>query len=149
MKKYLLVGSLFVLLGCQNVKEQSGVHDHVVTLDKMKKIEVGNGETVFQAEGKNHGMRNMSFVITETKKGGGPPLHVHPKEEAHVVLNGRVKYIIGDSVFTVNAPYVVYIPPHTEHTFMNVGDTVLNLIGFFAEDNFGPYQPIDDNPLMK
>lgn len=113
----------------------------------MKKIEVGNGETVYQAEGKNHGMSSMSFVITETQPGGGPPLHTHPVEEAHVVLSGRVKYTINDSVFTVQAPYIVRIPPDAPHTFMNVGDTILNLVGVFGQDNFGPYKPIGDNPL--
>lgn len=122
---------------------------YVIALEDMKKIDVGDGETVYQAEGKNHNMETMSFVITETKKGGGPPLHIHPTEEAHVVLNGTVTYYIADSVFTVSAPYIVKIPPNTEHTFINSGDTVLNLIGVFGQDNFGPYQPIGDNPLIK
>lgn len=140
---------LLLLLAACTTPQKPAANNYVIPLEDMKKIEVGNGETVYQAEGKNHGMRNMSFVITETQKGGGPPLHVHPKEEAHVVMSGKVKYIIGDSVFTVSAPYIVYIPPHTEHTFMNVGDTVLNLIGIFGEDSFGPYQPIGDNPLKE
>ena len=121
----------------------------VITQDKMHRIDVGNGEVVHQAEGKKHGMSSMSFVITETKPGGGPPLHVHPVEEAHVVLSGKVKYIVGDSVFTVEAPYIVRIPPDMKHTFMNVGDTVLNLVGVFGQDNIGPYQPVADNPLKK
>lgn len=115
----------------------------------MKRIDVGDGEVVYQAEGKNHGMNDMSFVITETQPGGGPPLHVHPTEEAHVVLSGTVTYYIADSVFTVSAPYIVHIPPNTPHTFMNSGDTVLNLIGAFGHNNFGPYQPIGKNPLIK
>ncbi|MEZ5018437.1 MAG: cupin domain-containing protein [Flavipsychrobacter sp.] len=122
---------------------------YVIALDDMKKIEVGNGETVYQAEGKNNNMTSMSFVITETQKGGGPPLHVHPVEEAHVVLNGTVTYHIADTEFTVTAPYIVRIPANTPHTFINAGDTVLNLIGVFGQDNFGPYQPIADNPLIQ
>lgn len=110
---------------------------------------VGDGETVYQAEGKNHGINSMSFVITETAPGGGPPLHVHPTEEAHVVLSGTVTYFIDDSIFTVTAPYIVNIPPNTPHTFINSGDTVLNLVGVFGQDNYGPYKPIGKNPLRK
>lgn len=115
----------------------------------MKYINVGDGEAVYQMEGKNFDMNEMSFVITETQPGGGPPLHFHPTEEAHIVLSGKVKYIVGDSVFTVEAPYIVKIPPNTNHTFMNVGDTVLNLVGVFGHDNFGPYKPVAENPLFE
>lgn len=144
----------FVFITCWFVASCSGdaakntrQDNYVITQAAMKKIVVRNGETVYQAEGKNHGMSTMSFVITETQPGGGPPLHTHPVEEAHVVLSGRVKYTINDSVFTVQAPYIVRIPPNAPHTFMNVSDTILNLVGVFGQDNFGPYKPIGDNPL--
>ncbi|MCB9065851.1 MAG: cupin domain-containing protein, partial [Chitinophagales bacterium] len=138
MKYSLLIFCLF-LFSC-NTNTINYSQNYVTTLNDMKRIDVGKGEVVYQMEGKNHEMKDMSFVITETQPGGGPPLHIHPTEEAHVVLSGKVKYIVGDSVFTVEAPYVVKIPPNTKHTFMNVGDTVLNLIGVFGHDNFGPYK---------
>ena len=142
---------VLLLMACndslQAEKQPNDVY--VTTLADMHKIDVGNGETVYQAEGRNHSMETMSFVITETQAGGGPPLHVHPVEEAHVVLSGTVTYFIDDSVFTVTAPYIVRIPPNAKHTFLNSGDTVLNLIGVFGQDNFGPYQPIGENPLKK
>ncbi len=139
---------LFLLAACGDAATDS-TKISVARLDDMHYRDVGNGEAVYQMEGKNHDMNDLSFVITETAIGGGPPLHIHPTEEAHVVLSGTVKYIIGDSVFTVTAPYIVKIPPNTEHTFMNVGDTVLNLVGVFGHDNFGPYQPIAKNPLKR
>jgi mannose-6-phosphate isomerase-like protein (cupin superfamily) len=145
---------LFILAllcaGCAGgVEEEKGAAGYVTKLADMQRREVGGGETVYQAEGKNHGMQTMSFVITETQPGGGPPLHTHPVEEAHVVLKGTVTYTIGDSVFQVSAPYVVCIPPNMPHTFVNEGDTVLNLIGVFGQDHFGPYNPIGENPLQK
>lgn len=145
MKRIFLAGS--VLLSACTIEKAENAANCVIPLTAMKKVDVGNGETVYQAEGKYHDMKTMSFVITETQPGGGPPLHTHPVEEAHVVLSGRVKYIIGDTVFTVDAPYIVKIPPNARHTFKNMGDTVLNLIGVFGQDNFGPYTPIGKNPL--
>lgn len=149
MKTYAVIALAVFMMGCEATQAPKQAHsDYVISQDKMKKIVVGGGETVYQAEGKNHGMNSMSFVITETERGGGPPMHVHPVEEAHVVLSGKVKYTINDSVFTVDAPFIVKIPANAPHTFMNVGDTILNLIGVFGQENFGPYQPISDNPLQ-
>ena len=153
MRSYI-IPLVFILYVCSCTapagnEQYNNAHGIVITQNDMHKVDAGNGEVVYQAEGKNHGMKTTSFVITETAPGGGPPLHVHPTEEAHVVLNGMVTYYIGDSVFTVSAPYIVNIPPNTPHTFINSGDTTLNLIGVFGQDNFGPYKPIGDNPLIR
>lgn len=152
MKTIIVVLFLLALVGCREQTQEGSPSDgssYTIELKDMKRIDVGDGEVVYQAEGKRHGMNDMSFVLTETKVGGGPPLHVHPTEEAHVVLNGTVTYFIADSIFTVTAPYIVNIPPNTPHTFINSGDTVLNLIGAFGHDNYGPYKPIGKNPLIK
>ncbi len=149
MKYYIWSLVILACLSCnQAEKKAQPTQGYVTSLADMKKIVVGDGETVYQAEGKDHGINSMSFVITETAPGGGPPLHVHPTEEAHVVLRGTVTYFIDDSIFTVTAPYIVNIPPNTPHTFMNSGDTVLNLVGVFGQDNYGPYKPIGKNPLI-
>ena len=44
----------------------------------------------------DYGFDRLSFVLTETQPNGGPPLHTHTVEEGHVVLSGRVTYVIGD-----------------------------------------------------
>jgi mannose-6-phosphate isomerase-like protein (cupin superfamily) len=147
MNAYLLAALLLFTAGCTNSRDDQR-KDYATQLADMHKIDVGNGETVYQAEGKNYNFENLSFVITETKPGGGPPLHTHPIEEAHIVLSGTVTYFIDDSVFTVSAPYMVRIPANSRHTFINAGDTVLNLVGVFGQDNFGPYKPVGKNPLL-
>jgi quercetin dioxygenase-like cupin family protein len=38
-------------------------------------------------------------------------MHTHPGEEAHVLLEGKVLYALGDEIFTVEGPYIVNIPP--------------------------------------
>lgn len=150
MKIYaILVLTLICSCGHKPATRDTGSAFHLTRLDEMHRIDVGDGEVVYQAEGRDHHMRSMSFVITETQKGGGPPLHVHPVEEAHVVLSGRVTYFIADSIFTVTAPFIISIPAHTPHTFINAGDSVLHLVGVFGQDQFGPYKPIGRNPLIK
>src|SRR6266487_1457014 len=87
------------------------------------------GEFGHAMEGAPYGFESLSFIITETQPGGGPPLHVHECEEAHVLLEGKATYMIGDQRFTVEGPYVVKIPAGVPHTFVNAGTQPLRLIG--------------------
>jgi mannose-6-phosphate isomerase-like protein (cupin superfamily) len=106
------------------------------------------GEFGHAMEGANYGFKGLSFIITETQPGGGPPLHVHECEEAHVVLEGKASYVIGDQKFTVEAPYVVKIPANTPHTFVNAGSRPLQLIGVLSESRI-VWKELGANPLVK
>ena len=75
--------------------------------------------------------------------GGGPPLHVHSREdEAFYILEGEYEFQIGDQVIRAKPGDFLYAPKHLQHTFKNVSDThskmVISLIpagfeGFFRE----------------
>ncbi|MCB9168980.1 MAG: cupin domain-containing protein [Flavobacteriales bacterium] len=132
-----------------------GPIDHLPTdrplithLSDMRTVDAGDGELVHQMRGHEHGLDDLSLVMTETQPGGGPALHWHLSDETHVIQNGRVTYIIADSVFTVKGPVVVNVPAHVPHTFVNAGDTVLHLIAVFSRDDFGGYHPLGPNPLL-
>jgi mannose-6-phosphate isomerase-like protein (cupin superfamily) len=105
------------------------------------------GEYGYIVSGRTYGFENVSFIITETHPHGGPPLHTHKTEEAHVVLSGTMEYIIGDQRFTVKAPYVVRVPAGVAHTFMNAGSTPLNVIAAFPTPVLD-WTPIGPNPLV-
>jgi quercetin dioxygenase-like cupin family protein len=62
-------------------------------------------------EGYKNGYQNLVIGITETFSGGAPPMHTHKGEEAHVLLEGTILYALGDTLFTIDAPYIVNIPP--------------------------------------
>lgn len=155
MRKSILYSLLISLcLSCgDNPEEHSHEHphgsDYAHQLKDLKKIDAGHGEHVYHMEGKDYEMKGMSIAITETEPGGGPPLHVHETDEAHVVMNGSITYVIGDSIFKIDGPYVANVPAGTPHTFINSGDSTLNLIAVFPQDNFGTYKPIGKNPLWK
>lgn len=106
------------------------------------------GEFGYAMEGGQYGFSSLSLIITETQPGGGPPLHVHEHEEAHVVLEGKVSYVIGDQRFTVEGPYVVRIPAGVPHTFVNAGTQPLRLIGVLPADHI-VWKPLGPNPLVK
>ena len=90
----------------------------------------------------------MSFIVTETHPGGGPGLHVHDVEEAHVLLEGRAEYRVGDATFSVDAPYVAKVPAGVPHTFINAGAEPFNLVAVFASKHPNTTR-IGPNPLIE
>ncbi|MCB0790644.1 MAG: cupin domain-containing protein [Flavobacteriales bacterium] len=143
--------SLLLLAACKPM----GPIDHLPTdrplvthWSNMRTVDAGDGELVHQMRGHEHGLDDLSLVMTETRPGGGPALHWHVSDETHIVQKGRVTYIIADSVFTVEGPVVVNVPARVPHTFINAGDSLLDLIAVFSRDDFGGYHPLGPNPLL-
>ncbi|MBB6598233.1 cupin domain-containing protein [Luteimonas sp. MC1825] len=121
--------------------------DYVVKLEEMTIIEAGKGEKIHLLKGNEHGFKGLSFILTETSPGGGPPLHTHESEEAHVLTSGTMSYVIGDETFVVSAPYILRVPANTPHTFINAGSTPLSLTAVFDSANY-TFKPVAANPLQ-
>jgi hypothetical protein len=80
--------------------------DYVIRLKQMTSFYDVPGEAGYLMSGEDYGFDGLSFILTETHPGGGPPLHTHDTEESHIVLHGKVECMIGDRRFTVEGPYV-------------------------------------------
>ena len=106
------------------------------------------GEFTHRLTGDQYGFETLSFIITETHPGGGPGLHVHDAEEAHVLLEGSAQYRVVDKTFTVQAPYVAKVPAGVAHTFINAGSKPFNLVAVFASKHTNPKR-IGPNPLLR
>ena len=105
------------------------------------------GEFTHRLTGEEYGFESLSFIITETHPCGGPGLHTHDVEEAHVLLEGSAQYRVGDKTFIVQAPYIAKVPAGVPHTFINVGSKPFNLIAVFASKR--PYtKRVGPNPLI-
>ena len=128
--------------------------EYAIKLDQMASFYDVPGEFGHVMLGKEHGFKQLSFIITETRPGGGPPLHTHDTEEAHIVLSGSASYLIEDPAtkerkrFTIRGPYVVRIPAGHPHTFINAGKQSLNLIGALPDSDVS-YRELGPNPLIK
>ena len=105
------------------------------------------GEFTHRLTGDQYGFESLSFIISETHPGGGPGLHVHDVEEAHVLLEGTAEYRIGDKTFTVQAPYVAKVPAGVAHTFINAGSKNFNLIAVFPSKHPSTTR-VGPNPLI-
>ena len=96
-----------------------------------------------------HGFTTSSVIITETQPGGGPPLHARSTEEVHLLLDGRMRYVVGEQRFEASGPYIVNIPAETPHAFINAGDVPLRLICFFPNPEVLAAQwRVGPNPLL-
>jgi mannose-6-phosphate isomerase-like protein (cupin superfamily) len=121
--------------------------DNYFRFDQLAEAYRAPGEFTYRLDGEKYGFNSLSFIITQTQPNGGPNLHVHEFEEAHVLLEGTAKYQIGDKTFTAEAPYIVKVPAGVPHTFINAGTKPFQLVAVFASPRLGSKR-IAPNPLI-
>jgi mannose-6-phosphate isomerase-like protein (cupin superfamily) len=121
---------------------------YAIQLNQMTSFYDVPGEAGYLINGEDYGFSSLSFIMTETHPHGGPPLHTHETEEAHVVFRGTVEYVIGDRRFSVEGPYVARVPAGVPHTFLNIGAEPLNLTAVFPSGRL-TYKEVGANPLVK
>lgn len=87
------------------------------------RLQSGPGrDLVFKVTGEDTGGAFDYFVVEVAPK-GGPPLHVHHRQEETIhVLTGRYKIQIGSEVFLCEEGGFAYLPSGVPHTFQNVTD---------------------------
>ncbi len=59
--------------------------------------------------------------IERLAPGDGPPLHRHPWMTWEVVVEGRIRALVGDESFELGAGDLLFTPPDVPHTFMAIG----------------------------
>lgn len=65
---------------------------------------------------------SLAYFLDETDPGGGPPLHVHRREdEVFHVLEGRYEFTVGGKRVDAPAGTTLYGPRGIPHTFRNSG----------------------------
>ena len=65
----------------------------------------------------------FDYFTVEVAPHGGPPLHVHHKQEETIhVLSGRFKVRIGDETFELDEGGFAYLPSTVPHAFLNLTD---------------------------
>ena len=99
-----------------------------------------------------------------TVPGGGPPPHVHTREdEFFYVLDGTFEIRIGDELHALGAGGFAFVPRGTVHKFRNTGErparilvgfTPAGMEGFFRESgrpatDDGPAPPLDDVEIAR
>jgi len=97
--------------------------------DEGLRLQSGPGrDLVFKLTGDETGGA-FDYFIVDVAPHGGPPLHVHHRqEEAIHVLSGRLKIRIGDDVFRCGPGGFAYLPSGAPHAFLNLTDEPAQIV---------------------
>ena len=97
------------------------------------RLESGPGrDLVFKLTGDDTNGAFDYFTVEVAPK-GGPPLHVHHKQEETIhVLKGRFRVRIGEEFFELDEGGFAHLPSETPHAFLNLTDEPGELIVVFA-----------------
>lgn len=87
------------------------------------RLQSGPGrDLIFKVTGEDTGGA-FDYFIVEVAPHGGPPLHVHHKQEETIhVLKGRYKVRIGEETFRCGEGDFAYLPSQVPHAFLNLTD---------------------------
>src|SRR5512146_2607214 len=87
------------------------------------RLQSGPGrDLIFKVTGEDTGGA-FDYFIVEVAPKGGPPLHVHHKQEETIqILKGQFKIRIGDEIFYCQEGGFAYLPSKIPHAFLNLTD---------------------------
>lgn len=93
------------------------------------RLQSGPGrDLIFKVTGEDTGGA-FDYFIVEVAPHGGPPLHVHHKQEETIhVLKGTFKVRIGGDVFRCAPGGFAYLPSNVPHAFLNLTDEPAEII---------------------
>jgi quercetin dioxygenase-like cupin family protein len=93
------------------------------------RLQSGPGrDLIFKVTGEDTGGAFDYFMVEVAPK-GGPPLHVHHKQEETIhVLKGKFKVRIGEHIFRLDEGGFAYLPSQVPHAFLNLTDAPGELI---------------------
>ena len=60
--------------------------------------------------------------VIEVAPGGHTPDHTHPFEHENFIMEGKGRVQIEGEWFEVTVGDIVFVPPNTQHTYVNTGD---------------------------
>ena len=102
-------------------------------------------DLIFKVTGEDTG-GTFDYFIVEVTPRGGPPLHVHHRQEETIqVLKGQYKVRIGEEIFHLTEGGFAYLPSKVPHAFLNLTDEPGEIIVVYTPggghkfyEEFGP-----------
>jgi len=123
----------------------------VLTPQEGLRLKSGRGrDLIFKVTGEDTGGA-FDYFIVEVAPHGGPPLHVHHKQEETIhILKGKFKIRIGEEIYYCNEGDFAYLPSKVPHAFLNLTDETGEVIVVYTPggghkfyQEFGPLMHSD------
>lgn len=90
------------------------------------------GAVTFKTRGDDTGGALTTFEATSAP-GEGPPLHTHPAhDETLYVLDGFMRFRLGDDLHDAPVGTFAFVPRGVPHTWQNAGDTRARMLISFV-----------------
>src|SRR5438874_7957704 len=101
-----------------------------------KKINVLGIPMVIRIHGRDTG-GVVSAVESHDVPGGGPPPHIHHREdETFQVLEGEYEWTVGEKTFVAQKGATIFAPRGTPHTYRYLGQTPGRLMWVIMQSGF-------------
>ena len=112
----------------------------IVLHDDEGRTEVAQVKRVIKADGRLTDGRLSLAVVTGGLDFAGPARHRHLRnDEAFIVLEGELRFLIGDEEVDVGPGAFLYAPAGVTHAFTNRGGTTTKMIVMFCPADFEGY----------
>ena len=130
-------------VGLSGLTGPRAMREHGGVLDAARPFAVppGEGTTIqgpaggpltFKARGEQTGGA-LTAIENVIAPGDGPPLHVHANEdEAWWVIDGTLRFRLGEETAEAPAGTFVFVPRTVPHAFQNVGETPARILVLFT-----------------
>jgi quercetin dioxygenase-like cupin family protein len=79
-------------------------------------------------EGGRHAGVHVSVIVDRTRPGGFVEMHTHPYSETFLLIEGRARWTVGETVNELGAGSLLVVPALAPHGFRNVGCTPVLLV---------------------
>ena len=94
----------------------------VVRFDTLALTETPNGNASAPIVTASRGASEVSLIRQRQQPGGFNPSHTHDREEALVLLGGKLDVTSGGETHTLQAGDTIVISANTAHQLRNAGD---------------------------
>src|SRR5690349_16586315 len=108
-----------------------GKQASVVRNGEGEKLEVMGGQVIFLCNAENTG-RQWSLMETVLPKDMGPPAHEHPWDEGYYVVEGEVRFKLGDKQTVAKKGDFLYAPGGMLHAFQGTSEKPARVLVFDA-----------------
>lgn len=95
---------------------------HVTRAGEGEQLSVTGGSVRFLCPERSTG-RGWSLMEAVLPRGAGPTPHEHPWDEGYFVVEGELRFVLGDRELTAKSGDFLYAPAGVVHAFQGASDT--------------------------